>query len=140
MPEHAATPWDDLLKSLQVILPKLEGLALDTIHVATEQAGHPFDWKRLPNWEDSDDTEILRVLCGSDLDFEPESVFLFPVMCHWKKLPPFLVKGEAVLEFVREFFSRYGEAFFNGDTIIFLPDRRTIYLFQHDGYLAKAIL
>jgi len=75
--------------------------------------------------------------CGARFIQEAGNAILVPDMCSWRKHLPFLLPHECVMTFVDEFLGRYGEAFFNGDTIMLFPSCGALCLFHHEGLCAK---
>jgi hypothetical protein len=135
--EISTISWDECLRSLQTILPEVRSLGLDEINRAMEQQGYKFQWNKLADWEHLDDIAIFQKSFGQNVIQGSAEGILIPWLCFWGKHLPFFVDGNRLEEFVKSFSEKYGECFFNGDTIIFFQSIKTIFLFSHDGMYVR---
>jgi len=138
----AQISMEGALTELQKLLPSLDSFDFAAIHRCLVQRNIRLEWTPLyDSWENMDDVELLHLLipdmsADGTLLMIPDSCF-----CGFRgRVDPFLLAASEVEEFVRTFFSHFGEAFFNGDTICVWRERRRLYLFDHDGNYAAAQL
>jgi hypothetical protein len=124
------------LTETRKLLPSLNSFAIAAIHDCLLLRNHRLEWKPLNSWETMDDVQILHVLIPEIS--QDGTLLMIPDLCFWGRADPFLVVTGEVEEFVRTFSSRFGVAFFNGDTICVWPERRCFYLFDHHGNYAVA--
>src|SRR5262245_20159848 len=125
---HQSISWDDSLKRLQEVLPGATSLSQYEIARAAREIGRDIPLTPIPDWEELEDLEIFRLLMGSEMIQGGRRGILVPDMCSWGKHLPFLVRPDRIKAFVSDFIGNYGEAFFNGDTVILLPSESAIYL------------
>jgi hypothetical protein len=129
--------WEEALRSLQNFLPGVKSLGLDEISRAMEQQNCRPQWNSLADWAELDDAALFRKAFGQNLIRESDGGILIPDLCFWDKHLPFLVKGDFLEKFVETFLVQFGEAFFNGDTVIVFPSIKTLCLFHHNGIYLK---
>jgi hypothetical protein len=129
--------WDECLRSIQIIIPNARSLDLNEISRAMEWQGYKFHRNRLADWEELDDMVIFQKSFGQDIIRGSTEIILIPWLCFWGKHLPFLVNGDSLEEFVKGFFEKYGECFFNGDTVVFFVSTKILCLFNHDGMYVR---
>jgi len=127
------TSWDDCLAALKAVLPGAGSLGIDEIYRAARAQGRSIELHSLPHWESLDDGQILAKVLEAAIIRGNDRAILLPAICFYGLHLPFCVSFQDLTEFVAGFFEKYGEAFFNGDTIIILASGGVIYLFDHNG-------
>lgn len=132
MPAEFST-WDECTQSLRGIIPSAKCLGVDEIDDAAQREGLDIKSRPLPNWADMGDKEILHALMGNGDGELLGHGILLPAICFYGKEMPFLVDQGKIHDFVAGFLRQFGEAFFNGDTIIIFPACKRIYVFHHEG-------
>lgn len=139
MASESLISWDESLSALDSMLPDANSFALNKICDVAEGQGFKIEWLSLSDWEKLDDATILDSMLGEDVIRGSSQGILLPSMCFFDRQLPFSVCHDGIKDFVSRFVGRYGECFFNGDSIILLPSLSTIYLLHHEGLYAKIV-
>lgn len=97
-----------------------------------------YTYCKIDGWEEKSDFDILMEI-GVPID---TSVILYAItdVSYARNIGLFKINPSDIMDFWDCYYHAFNECFFNGDTILILPDEKKLFYFQHDGYTMKVNL
>ena len=95
-------------------------------------------WQKLVNWEDLEDSEILKSF--EDIELFAGKLYAITDLSNIKACGPFEIGEDNIFRFALEYYNYFGECFFDGDVIILSLDTKKAWIFHHEGAYAVSKL
>ncbi len=127
--------WTRAMASLQKIVPGASSFSPEAIAHAADAANKQVHWRRIPDFESLDDSDIWRFIKPTISTGADNAITLIADACFHNALGPIVTTNAELDTVIEDFVDHHDDEVFGGDVIIIFPS--IVILVHHEGLTAE---